>query len=89
MYCKKEDCINKNIKCENCRLNYPKPDHSYYQTYKPACPQGYTDCVYDPAYIKYHTPRWYEELYGDLSPEEVAEKNCNVEEEYCYDDVDR
>lgn len=34
--------------------------------YTPVCPRGYTDCVYDPAYIKFSSPEWYKELYGDI-----------------------
>ena len=43
--------------------------------YNPVCPIGYTDCVYDPAYIQYHYPDWYKDLYG--------------KEYYCYDDEDK
>lgn len=68
------------------------------EPYKPVCPRGYTDCVCDPAYIKYHHPEWYKEMYGDLSPEEAAriEDSCYDrfredpdEKYYCYDDEDK
>ena len=39
--------------------------------YKPLCPRGYDDCVWDPAYIFFNYPDWYKKLYGDLSPEEA------------------
>lgn len=82
--------------CEKCREN-PKyanyPRHSYFQEYKPVCPKGYDDCIYDPAYIKHEYPNWYKELYGDLSPEEavLTKKGCMEEGEYCeyYDDEDK
>ena len=66
--------------------------------YTPVCPRGYTDCVWDPAYIKFHDPEWYEELYGGITPEEAAHKEngCydRVKEDpdmkyYCYDDEDK
>jgi hypothetical protein len=82
--------------CEKCREN-PKyanyPRHSYFQEYKPVCPKGYDDCIYDPAYIKYEYPDWYKELYGDLSPEEavLTKEGCMEKGEYCeyYDDEDK
>lgn len=54
--------------------------------YTPTCPQGYDDCVCDPAYIQYWHPEWYKKLYGDLTPEEVSKQRCNIDDEYCYDD---
>lgn len=63
--------------------------------YKPTCPRGYTDCIYDPAYIKFVHPEWYEELYGDMTVEEAAgdcrEKVARDPDEkyYCYDDEDK
>jgi hypothetical protein len=66
--------------------------------YKPVCPRGYTDCVYDPAYIKHHHPEWYADLYGDKTPEEAIheEGECydRVRDDpemklYCYDDEDK
>ena len=81
-----------------------KPDYSeeYYnesfleeQGYIPTCPRGYSDCIGDPAYIKYHYPDWYKELHGDKTPYEAAEE-CRKrmeedpdEEYYCYDDEDK
>ena len=53
---------------------------SYYNEYRPVCPIGITDCVMDPAYIKHWHPKWYEEMYGNLSPEEV------VKQKGCFDD---
>lgn len=44
--------------------------------YVPLCPIGYTDCICDPAYIKYYHPEWYKELHGDKSPEEVVKETC-------------
>lgn len=42
--------------------------------YTPACIAGYEGCISDPAYIKCYYPEWYEELYGDMPVEEVAEE---------------
>ena len=97
-----ESCVADKSLCSNCKdhpivkkilLSLPK--HSYFQEYEPVCPRGYEDCVSDPAYIKYHYPNWYKELYGDKIPEEAAEK-CRQrmledpdEENYCYDDEDK
>lgn len=62
---------------------------SYFSKYKPVCPQGYTDCVCDPAYLKCYHPLYYKNTYGDLTPEEVAKKNCFIDDDYCYDDEDK
>ncbi len=65
------------------------------QGYLPTCPRGYNDCIGDPAYIKYHYPDWYKELYGDKTPYEAAEECRKAMEEdpdeeyYCYDDEDK
>ena len=32
--------------------------------YKPVCPRGYDDCIWDPAYIFYNYPDWYKKLYN-------------------------
>ena len=88
--------------CLECRDNpvvqrilMSLPRLSHYLEYMPTCPRGYTDCVYDPAYIHFHYPDWYKKLYGDKTPEEAAEK-CRQkviedpdEENYCYDDEDK
>ncbi len=78
--------------CERCKDNpkykdYPKVSH--FSEYIPVCPQGYRDCVLDPAYIKCYSPEWYKELYGDLEPDEAAKLHCDVNDEYCYDDEDK
>ena len=77
----------------NCIENAPiKPSEL---KYTPTCPRGYTDCVYDPAYIKFNHPEWYQHLYGDKTPEEASyecqelmKKDPN-EEYHCYDDEDK
>ena len=67
-------------------------------SYKPLCPRGYSDCIWDPAYIFYNYPDWYKELYGDLSPEEAIYEPGGCydtfiedpnEENYCYDNEDK
>ena len=55
--------------------------------YKPTCPHGYEDCVFDPAYIYATYPKWYEELYGNKKPAEVVCDNCKDGER--YDDEDK
>ena len=102
MYNKCDNCVSDKSWCSECRDN-PEvqkilaslPQQSCFMYYKPVCPRGYVDCVYDPAYIKYHYPDWYKKLYGDKTPEEAAEK-CRQkviedpdEENYCYDDEDK
>ena len=99
-YCNK--CVSDKSLCSQCRDN-PEvqkilaslPKQSFFMNYVPVCPRGYVDCVCDPAYIKYHYPDWYKELYGDKTPEEAAEK-CRQkmledpdEENYCHDDEDK
>ena len=100
-----ESCVADKSLCSNCkdhpivkRILLSLPKQSYFQEYKPVCPRGYEDCISDPAYIKYHYPNWYKELYGDLSPEEAIYEpggcydafiNDPDEEKYCYDDEDK
>ena len=93
-----EGCVTDKSECINCCDNpiYANvPRFSKRMSYIPTCPRGYTDCVYDPAYIKLHNPKWYADLYGDKTPEEAAEKcRQKVEEDpdeeyYCYDDEDK
>lgn len=66
--------------------------------YTPTCPRGYDDCVWDPAYIKHHYPDWFARLWGNRTPEQVAQspggcfdkyKNDPEEKYYCYDDEDK
>jgi hypothetical protein len=102
MWNKCDKCVSDKSLCSHCRDN-PEvqkilaslPQRSFFMNYAPVCPRGYLDCVYDPAYIHFHYPDWYKELYGDKTPEEAAEK-CRQkmledpdEENYCYDDEDK
>jgi hypothetical protein len=102
MWNKCDKCVSDKSLCSHCRDN-PEvqkilaslPKLSFFMNYAPVCPRGYLDCVYDPAYIHFHYPDWYKELYGDKTPEEAAEK-CRQkmledpdEENYCYDDEDK
>ena len=86
-----DGCVTDKVECVNCK-NAPQyrdyPRTSKYMAYKPLCPRGFTDCVNDPAYIKYVNPKWYRELYGDKTPEEVVKENCTEERCY-YDDEDK
>lgn len=92
---------NKDI-CINCKDNplvqkilASLPKSSSFTRYIPVCPKGYTDCIYDPAYIECYDPEWYKDLYGDLSPEEAVrtESECcrNFNSKYCniYDNEDK
>lgn len=93
-------CVTDRTNCLNCMDNpiYANvPLVSLFQEYIPVCPRGYKDCVSDPAYILYHYPSWYKELYGSLAPSQVIllEGGCmeryreDPEEDfYCYDDGD-
>ena len=102
MYNKCDKCVSNKSWCTEC-IDHPEvqqilkslPKQSCFMAYVPTCPRGYTDCVSDPAYIYFHYPDWYKELYGDKTPEEASEK-CRQkmledpnEEEYCYDDEDK
>lgn len=57
--------------------------------YTPTCPYGYTDCIWDPAYIHCYHSDWYREIYGNKSIEEVSSEcremydKCD-NKEYCY-----
>lgn len=99
MHYRCDECVNKSA-CEECREN-PKwanvPKFSKFMAYTPTCPRGYVDCICDPAYIKYHYPKWYAKLYGDKTPKEASktghcqeafEKDPN-EEYYCYENEDK
>ena len=68
------------------------------EKYKPVCPRGYEDCIWDPARIQYINPEWYKRLYGDMTPEEAvnAPFGCRDkvaddpdEKYYCYDDEEK
>ena len=93
-----DKCVADKSLCDNCRDN-PKyadyPKFSKFMAYIPVCPAGYIDCVYDPAYIKYYNPEWYNEMWGDKTPEEVVVNSCKdlefIEGIYCdhYDDEDK
>ena len=58
---------------------------------------GATDCVRDPAYIKYYYPDWYTNLYGDKTPEEAVYVKNGCYDRFikdskynsCYDDEDK
>lgn len=92
-------CVADKSQCAACRENpiYANvPTRSLFQAYIPTCPRGYDDCVYDPAYIKAFHPEYYQNLYGDLTPEQASERCCakRVEEDPdeaydCYDDEDK
>ena len=94
-------CVQDKALCSECADNFDYamiPRKSYFQLYRPVCPSGYLDCVTDPAYIKFHYPDWYAELYGDISPEEAIYKENGCWDSfkkdpemnyYCYDDEDK
>ena len=94
MNSKCDKCVTDRSLCDRCRDN-PKykdyPSRSRFQEYIPTCPYEYDDCIHDPAYIKFHYPEWYKELYGDMTPEEACIKQCCVDSDYCddYDDEDK
>lgn len=80
------------------RTTEHKQEEPHAPKYTPVCPRGYTDCVCDPAYIKFRHPEWYNKLYGDKTPEEAAHerggcfdrlKEDPEEKYYCYDDEDK
>lgn len=77
-------CVTDKSLCEQCCDN-PKyaniPRQSQFSAYIPTCPFGAEACILDPAYIKYSDPEWYQELYGDISPQEALQS----EENYCLD----
>lgn len=91
-------CVADKSKCNDC-IDNPKyrdyPKRSMFMGYVPLCPRGHQDCINDPAYIKYHYPKWYKELYGDKTPEEALEECLMAVEEdpegkfCCYDDEDK
>ena len=87
-----EKCVTDKSNCDRCKDNpkyadYPKV--SFYSEYISLCPQGYKDCVYDPAYIKHHYPEWYEDMWRDKTPEEIVKEKCDPDDKYCYDDEDK
>lgn len=84
-------CVTDKSLCEKCNMN-PKyrdyPRRSFFSEYKPLCPQGFSDCVFDPAYIYCYHRDWYKKLYVDRSPEEVVKTECDIYGS-CYDDEDK
>jgi hypothetical protein len=56
--------------------------------YIPTCPYGYMDCVSDPAYIRCHHPKWWEELGMPTKCEcaDEYEEDCSCQ---WYDDEDK
>ena len=56
--------------------------------YTPTCPYGYTDCISDPAYIRFHYPKWWEELGMPTECEcaDEYEEDCSCR---YYDDEDK
>ncbi len=51
-----------------------------------SCKHGFSDCVYDPLYIKHHDLTWFKELYPDGDITNACEDCENGE---CYDDEDK
>ena len=87
--CNRSDCLNKGtVACLTCRRNYP-PLRDNLVLYKPTCPNGYVDCVLDPAYLKFYDEEYYKEIYGDITPEEASKLHCKAGERNCYDDEDK
>ena len=94
-----DSCITERAlgpECIHNPLNQYRKNH--YRDYNPVCPRGYPDCVSHPAYIKKNYPNWYEQLYGNKTPEEAlhVENGCLARAEkdpeelhYCYDDEDK
>lgn len=86
-----EKCVTDRSLCDRCRDN-PKyrdyPSQTLFAEYIPVCPKGYGDCVYDPAYIKFHYPEWYKREFGVMSLEEAVMVGCSASE-CSYDDEDK
>ena len=94
-------CVTSKDQCINCKDNpiyadYPK--QSKFAAYMPVCPRGYSDCIYDPAYIKFNYSEWYKELYGNMTPAEAilvpdgCMEKCKEDPDMdccCYDDEDK
>lgn len=71
-----EDCRNDKSFCEKCSRNEKNKDiQDNFKFYIPVCPYGYGDCINDPAHIKRFNPKWYLELYGDVTPEEALKND--------------
>ncbi len=68
-----------------CMDEGPNPFKIIY--YKPTCPHGCIDCIYDPMYIYFTYPKWYKKLYGEADPKTVICENCAHGER--YDDEDK
>ena len=98
-------CVTDKKWCYKCRdsaevqkILMSLPKNSYFASYVAVCPRGYSDCVRDPAYIKFEYPDWYEELYGNITPLEAiwVENGCMEryindpdEKYYCWDNEDK
>lgn len=83
-------CVTDTSLCIGCNEN-PKykdyPKFSLFSAYIPTCPEGYKDCVYDPAYIKLYHPQVYKSNWGDKTPEQVSKEICGDinYSHLCYD----
>ena len=89
-----DKCVTDTTKCIRCSDNpiYAHvPKTSQYTWYTPVCHLGYKYCIHDPAYIKATDQDWYEELYGDVAPEEAEKGACaRCTNEHCfYDSEDK
>lgn len=87
-------CVTDKSLCDGCKdnLKYRNvPEISLFTEYIPVCPLGMMDCVYDPAYIKKYCPEFYEDMWGDITPEEAAHLSCasHKDPSECYDDEDK
>lgn len=67
------------------------PDQFKTIYYKPLCLYGYSDCIWDPAYIYNTYPNWYKKLYGDKTPDEAIAVDCcrSCIDGNHYDDEDK
>lgn len=73
--------------CKSCCDNPIYPKHSYFKPvqYKPFCPFGFTDCIYDPNYLSIVSPNedieyWKKECLKAYE----AEKESNICLFYAY-----
>lgn len=80
------------IECSDYFIYNLVPKQSKFCEYIPTCPCGYDYCIYDPAYIYKYYPEYYNEIYGNVKPDEVICKDYypyGLNDCRSYDDEDK
>lgn len=88
-HCK--ECVTDESLCINC-IDNPcykyVPKISQFRLYNQTCSHNHTDCIHDPAYIRYMHPETYLKLYGNIPIDKAVHYHRTME--ICqYDNEDK